>query len=207
MPLKHLKIQNLKSHIMKRREVLKKIGLTTGIIIATPSIVSLLQSCTSDPEKWMPQFFSEEQGIVLKNIVDVILPKTDSPSASEVNVPEFMDTYTNQVMDIKDQDRIKAVFNQLITQIKSDYNNNLYKVTDANYKDLLDNHMLLDQPPTPKTEPMTISELLNSMKWMSINAYRISETIGETVLAYDPVPSTYYCGDLIELTGGKAWSL
>lgn len=192
---------------MQRREALKKIGLTTGFVLATPTIVSLLQSCVSDSENWVPQFFSEEQGTVLKNIVDVFLPKTDSPSATEVNVPEFMDTYINEVMDIKDQDRIKVAFDKLLTQIKTDYNENLSKVTDENYKDLLDNHMLFDQPPTPEMEPMTISELLNSMKWMTINAYKISETVGETVLAYDPYPTTYYCGDLNELTGGKAWSL
>jgi len=192
---------------MKRREALKHIGLTAGFVIATPSLISLLQSCTTNSETWVPQFFSEEQGIVIKNIVDVILPKTDTPSATEVNVPEFMDTYINEIMDIKDQDRIKVAFDGLITLIKTDYNDNLSKVTEDNYKHLLDNYMLLDQPPTPETEPMTTSGLLNQFKWMSINAYKISETVGETVLAYDPVPGSYFCGDLNELTGGRSWSL
>jgi hypothetical protein len=192
---------------MKRREALKHIGLTAGFVIATPSLISLLQSCTTNSETWVPQFFSEEQGIVIKNIVDVILPKTDTPSATEVNVPEFMDTYINEIMDIKDQDRIKVAFDGLITLIKTDYNDNLSKVTEDNYKHLLDNYMLIDQPPTPETEPMTTSGLLNQFKWMSINAYKISETVGETVLAYDPVPGSYFCGDLNELTGGRSWSL
>ena len=42
---------------------------------------------------------------------------------------------------------------------------------------------------------------------MTISAYLTTEEIGENVLVYDPVPSQYYCGDLQELTGGKAWSL
>ena len=192
---------------MKRREALKHLGLTAGIVVATPSLIGLLQSCTSDSETWIPVFLSEEQGLIVKNIVDIILPKTDTPSASEVNVPEFLDKYLNEVLDIKDQEKIKAAFNALVTQIKTDYNDNLKKVSEENYKNLLDNHMLLDQPPTPKGDPMTISDLLNTIKWMTINAYRISETVGETILAYDPVPGAYYCGDLQELTGGKAWSL
>ena len=192
---------------MKRREALKHLGLTAGIVVATPSLIGLLQSCTSDSETWNPVFLSEEQGLIVKNIVDIILPKTDTPSASEVNVPEFLDKYLNEVLDIKDQEKIKAAFNTLVTQIKTDYNDNLKKVSEENYKNLLDNHMLLDQPPTPKGDPMTISDLLNTIKWMTINAYRISETVGETILAYDPVPGAYYCGDLQELTGGKAWSL
>ena len=192
---------------MKRREALKHLGLTAGIVVATPSLIGLLQSCTSDSETWNPVFLSEEQGLIVKNIVDIILPKTDTPSASEVNVPEFLDKYLNEVLDIKDQEKIKAAFNALVTQIKTDYNDNLKKVSEENYKNLLDNHMLLDEPPTPKGDPMTISDLLNTIKWMTINAYRISETVGETILAYDPVPGAYYCGDLQELTGGKAWSL
>ena len=54
---------------------------------------------------------------------------------------------------------------------------------------------------------MTISQLLNAIKGQTIYAYRISETVGETILAYDPIPGASYCGDLNELTGGKAWSL
>ncbi len=192
---------------MKRREVLKKIGLTTGFVLATPSIVGLIQSCTNDTKNWIPQFFSKEHGTVLKSIVDVFLPKTDSPSATEVNVPEFIDVYINEVMDIEAQNRIKKAFDNLVSLLKTNYNKDLSKITNKNYKNLLDNHMHIDQPYAPKTEAMTTSDLLNSMKWMAINAYKISETVGETVLAYDPVPTTYYCGDLNELTGGKSWSL
>ena len=54
---------------------------------------------------------------------------------------------------------------------------------------------------------MTKSEFLNNLKWMTINAYKTSQEIGENVLVYDPVPGAYLCGDLQELTGGKSWSL
>lgn len=194
---------------MKRREALKHIGLTAGFVIATPSLISLLQSCTSNSETWVPQFFSEEQGIVIKNIVDVILPKTDTPSATEVNVPEFIDKYVNEVMDLEEQTVIKNAFDALITQIKSDYNQELVKVTEDNYKNLLDLYMKLPSEETPSKDPtkMTTSQLLNKIKGLSIYAYKTTEIVGETILAYDPVPGSYFCGDLNELTDGKAWSL
>lgn len=192
---------------MKRRDALKHIGLTAGFVMATPTLISLLQSCTSDSKTWIPVFLSEEQGLVIKKLVDIILPKTDSPSATEMNVPEFIDKYYNEVYETKDQDKIKAAFNALVTQVKTDYNDNLKKVTDENIKDLLDNHMLSDQPETLETDPMTVSDLLNNLKGLTIFAYRTSETVGETILAYDPIPGAYYCGDLQEISGGKAWSL
>ncbi len=192
---------------MKRRDALKKIGLGTGFVVATPSLISLLQSCTSDTATWTPTFFTDEQGIVITALVDIILPKTDTPSASEVNVPQFMDKYADEVLDIEEQNRMKTAFGTLVAHIKTTYNKNLYKVNEDNYKDLLDNQMLFNEPATPNDQPMTISDLLNNIKWSAINAYKISETVGETVLAYDPVPGAYYCGDLQELTGGKAYSL
>jgi hypothetical protein len=41
-----------------------------------------------------------------------------------------------------------------------------------------------------------------------IKAYKTSEYIGEEVLAYLQIPGgNIGCGDLDELTGGRAWSL
>ncbi len=194
---------------MKRREALKNIGLGTGFVLATPSLFSLLQSCTSDVATWHPVFLTEEQGIVLKSLVDIILPKTDTPSATEVNVPEFIDKYVNEILADEEQILIKNSFESLVTLIKTDYNENLNKVTEDNYKNLLDTHMKLTKEETVSEDlnKMTVSQLLNAIKGQTIYAYRISETVGETILAYDPIPGASYCGDLQELTGGKAWSL
>lgn len=59
----------------------------------------------------------------------------------------------------------------------------------------------------PDFNGMTTSEILNSLKSLSIKAYITTEKIGEEILAYDPIPGAYYCADLNELTGGKSWSL
>ena len=81
---------------MKRREALKNLGLATGFVVASPSIISLLQSCTAEAKTWTPVFLSVEEGVVLANLVDIILPKTDIPSATEVNVPQFIDKYIHE---------------------------------------------------------------------------------------------------------------
>ncbi len=198
---------------MKRREALRNIGLTTGFVIASPGLISLLQSCKSDIDQWAPTFLSVEEGMVLTRLVDIILPKTDLPSASEVNVPQFIDKYLAEVLEDDEQAMAKEAFGNVINIIKSDYNEKIEKVTDEDYKDLLDKHMLIrgqddeERMANPKSEKPTKSEFLNQIKWMTVNAYKTTEEIGENVLAYDPVPAADYCGDLDELTGGKSWSL
>jgi len=198
---------------MKRREALKNLGLATGFFVATPSIISLLQSCTSEVSTWTPEFLTIDEGVVLTNLADIILPKTDIPSATEVNVPQFIDKYINEVFDDESQAQVKTAFGNIISILKPDSETKIEKITQEDYKALLDNHMLLrddvdeEREANPDSEEMTKSEFLNSLKWMTINAYKTTQEIGENVLAYDPVPGAYLCGDLQELTGGKSWSL
>ena len=183
---------------MKRRDALKNIGLSAGLIIGTPSIITLLNSCTTDPKTWKPIFLSKDQAEILKNIVDIIIPKTDTPSASEVNVIEFLDKYYKEVLDDERQKCMKGSYNSLVDLIKTKFNDNM---TAEKYKDLLDNHMILSG------DSDDLSELLKQIKSDTIWAYKTSEFVGENVLAYDPIPGVAYCGDLQELTGGKSWSL
>ena len=199
---------------MKRREALKNIGLTTGFVIATPGLVSLLQSCTTDADKWIAVHLSGDQGLILQKMVDVFLPKSEAlPSATEVNVPEFIDLFYGTAMDDKEQASIKTAFNGMIAQLKTDYSEDMNQVTEENIKEYLDKYLLVkgqddeERMANPTSEDMTKNEFLNTMKWAAINAYVTTEQIGENVLAYDPIPTQYYCGDLNELTGGKSWSL
>lgn len=198
---------------MKRRDVLKQMGFVAGYLVATPTIISLLQNCTSDAKTWIPEFLGPEQGLVLTNIVDIMLPKTYLPSATEMNVPKFIDKYFNEVLDLDDQEIIRTAFRNIISILKTDFNENIEKVSEDKYKSLLDKYMLvigeIDQEREDNLESleMTKSEFLNSLKSLCINAYINTEEIGESVLAYDPIPGAYYCGDLQELTGGKSWSL
>lgn len=199
---------------MKRREALKNIGFATGFFVFTPTVLSMLQSCESDRKTWTPQFFTLEQGVVLTGIVDTILPKTDNlPSASDINVPEFIDKYVNEVMDSEAKEDIKIAFGHIISILKSNTTGPVEDFAQDDYKTLLDEHLKLNNEIDPQKLDnneklrLTNSDFLNQIKAMTIKAYLTTEQIGEEVLVYEPIPTKYYCGDLQELTGGKSYSL
>lgn len=199
---------------MKRRDALKNLGLAAGFAITAPSIFSMLQSCTTEVKTWVPQFLTSDEQKVLTNLVDIILPKTaTTPSATEVKVPQFIDRYIHEVIENEDQEITRAAFNKLIGLLKSSETESIDDVTTAQYTALLDKHLLItgdideEREANPEAEIMTTSEFLGQLKWMTINAYLNSEQVGENILVYEPVPAEYYCGDLQELTGGKAYSL
>lgn len=199
---------------MKRRDALKKIGFAAGFAIITPSIFSMLQGCTGDSVTWIPNYLTSDEKIFVTNLADIMIPKTaTTPSATEVNVPQFIDKYIDEVLDTNDQEITRAAFVKVIAILRPDATADLVDATTEQYKALLDDHMLLkgeidpERTADPEAMLMTTSEFLNQLKWMIINAYKNSEEVGENILAYDPVPAAYYCGDLQELTGGKSYSL
>ncbi|WP_339343161.1 gluconate 2-dehydrogenase subunit 3 family protein [uncultured Polaribacter sp.] len=198
---------------MKRRDALKNLGLAAGFAITAPSIFSLLQSCTSAPT-WMPTYFTNDEKEIVVNLVDIILPKTEgTPSATEVNVPQFIDKYITEVLNLEDQEAIRVSFTDIITTLKITIETDIRDITTAQYTALLDTHLLvkgeIDEDRLANLEAVqpTKNEFLNQLKYLTITAYVTSEEIGENVLMYDPVPTAYYCGDLQEISGGKSSSL
>ena len=198
---------------MKRRDALKNLGLAAGFAITAPSIFSLLQSCTSAPT-WMPTYFTNDEKEIVVNLVDIILPKTEgTPSATEVNVPQFIDKYITEVLNAEDQEAIRISFTEIIATLKPTIETDIRDVTTAQYTGLLDAHLLVkgeidkDRLANPEALQPTKNEFLNHLKHLTITAYVTSEEIGENVLMYDPVPTAYYCGDLQEISGGKSSSL
>lgn len=201
---------------MKRREVLKGLGLTLGYTVAAPSIMSLLHSCKTEPEIWTPEILSITEGTVLKNLVDLILPKTESsPGALEVNVPEFIDLFVFKVYEEEEKVKFKKGMDSIIKALNI-VDNNTSNVKTKNYDNLLAKYLraskeqqeFYSDQENENNEDAIIFNTLVNIRNTSVWAYKTSEQVGENVLAYDPVPGQQIgCAPLEDLTRGKAWSL
>ncbi len=216
---------------MERRKALRNMGMAMGLTVATPTLISLLQSCQREAAlTWTPKFFTAEQGAVLLKLVDIIIPKTDTPAASEVQVHAFIDEYTNAVSEPGEQDLMKMAFGAFIGKALADSGKT--SAADLSAEDLepVLAGALAKKSPEEEAQMFeavaayqqaleaggeaTLDEAIarslfaTNLRGGVIWAYKNSEYVGEKVLAYLPVPGGYIpCGDLDELTGGKAWSI
>lgn len=200
---------------MNRRDVLKGLGLTLGYTIAAPSIMSLLHSCKTEPKVWIPQFFTNTEGIVLTNLVDLILPKTESsPGALEVNVPEFIDLFVFKVYEDEEKNKFKEGMKSILKDLNI-IDGNTSIVTTENYDNLLSKYLRASKEQqkfygnveNEDNEDAIIFNTLTNIRNTAVWAYLTSKQVGENVLAYDPIPGQQIgCAPLEDLTGGKAWS-
>ncbi|MBC9794508.1 gluconate 2-dehydrogenase subunit 3 family protein [Sinomicrobium weinanense] len=213
---------------MQRRDAIKNIGLSLGFVAATPTVFSILQSCTGTPKvEWTPEFFTPEEGSVLSKMVDIILPKTDDlPGAAELNVPQFIDKYINEIYSPEDQklvrDGMAAFVNKLgvkdpkdLPGVKAEAVEKVIAsslgVDESQRKDLerkLRDYKDTDDGASPENEEALVFGFVKEIRGKTIYGFKINEYIGEEVLAYDPIPKEQKgCISLEEATGGKLWSL
>jgi len=196
---------------MNRREVIKGLGLTLGYAVATPTVISILQSCKSDSEgiTWKPQFLSKDEGNIINNLVDLILPKTDdTPGAQDVHVAKFIDLYLDKVSNKEKQDSFKKGMTVIFAELGKPVN----KLSIDDYDSLLSKYLRVKPNELDAFEnnenDTIILKTLTGLRWQTIWVYKNSQLIGEEVLAYDPIPGKQLgCISLEDTTRGKAWSL
>ncbi|MFT5751949.1 MAG: hypothetical protein ACI828_000052 [Flavobacteriales bacterium] len=223
-PLNKLK----KKHKMNRRQVLKNLGLGATALVVTPTILSLLQSCSNEPD-FIPAFLSQEEGHALRMMVDLIIPSDETiPGAKELGVHEFIDSYWNEVIPLEDQPQIKMGFAALADRFQNTFDKPLGRGTAEDYDKILAKYLKATEEEeeaygkkleeffkeyqtnklaTPDPEAASYS-IVSNIKGMTIWGWKTTEQIGENVFAYEPVPGQQIgCLPLSEATGGKAYSL
>ncbi len=214
---------------MKRRQALKNIGFGAGFLVVGPSALSLLQSCKNEPAyDWQPKFLSASHGLALKKILDVILPTSDTPGASDLNIAQFIDEYMDKVAEPDVQQRFERSADAFSRAFEKEFENDQDKGREEDFEKLVarylkatpaerENYMKrnTETQDAQDMESETVLDAdagayayLTSVRSLGIWAWRNSEEVGEKILWYDPIPGEYIaCGPVDKLGGGKAMAL
>jgi hypothetical protein len=197
---------------MDRRSALKKAGVLAGSAVAIPSFFSLLQSCKSENRLgWQPLFFTETEAKTIAAILDMILPRTDTPGALDVKSDIFIDKVIAKTYDEEAQAKMRTEIAAFNSECEKNFGNAFVELNPADREKVLQAAEKNSGKFSPgvwgtavgKQEPIGF---YRSIKSMAIWAYFTSEEIGKNVLAYDPIPGTYEpCMPLSE--GQNRWSL
>ncbi|WP_339657228.1 gluconate 2-dehydrogenase subunit 3 family protein [uncultured Maribacter sp.] len=197
---------------MDRRKALRKTGLFAGATILMPSMLSLFESCKSENRlDWEPLFFTEAEAKTIAALIDIILPRTDTPGGLDVKSDIFIDKVIAKTYDKEGQDSMRAEIAAFNENCKSRYRDVFYNLSEAHKTEVLNEA----EKSSGKfgsgvwgtgVGPQETIGFYRSMKSMAIWAYFTSEEIGENILSYDPIPGKYEpCKPLSEV--GNKWSL
>jgi len=214
---------------MQRRTALKNIGLSFGALTLSSTVVSLFESCQTGAAAWSPEFFTAEQAGFVSKVIDVMLPTTITPGANDLNLTQFMDGYMQHVASPEDRTfaqmalpivsklTLEAAGKTSVTDITNadvDFQLNRFLRADEATQEARGKALDVWAEATENEETLVIPEegvaqaMINSLRRLAVFSFKNSEVIGETVLAYAPVPGEQKgCVSIEGATGGRAWSL
>jgi gluconate 2-dehydrogenase gamma chain len=122
--MSHIQEQDESPAMIQRRAVLKRVAWMLGGAVSAPAALAILQGCSakdagSTATNWTPKFFKGEQGAVIAEIAEIIIPKTDTSGAKDAGVPAFIDMLMADVYDKAAQDRFNLGFAEFAAAAKA----------------------------------------------------------------------------------------
>jgi len=138
-------------------------------------------------------FFNDTDFEIAKDLIDLILPKTDSPSATEVGVHQIIDTMVGTVYKKEDKDAYQKRFSSLVRYLENES------------EDKIDLLKKLDK--SSDEELVDARKAYLDLKQQTISYYLSTETIAKNYLNYLPIPGDYEACISLSDVGGKAWAI
>lgn len=183
---------------MNRRDALKRTALIMGAAVSASTVAAVLDGCTpSGGMEWTPQFLDNTQAGIVNAFAERLLPRTDTPGAQDVGVPEFIDRMYGQYMTEKETATFTAGLAEVETMSQSAHKSSFASLEGAKQDELI---MSIA---TDKGKPQAF---LRKMRELTILGFVTTEVVSKELLAYDPIPGAYKgCIDLAE-NGGRNWA-
>lgn len=187
---------------MGRRQVLRKSGWILASAIFGPALITSLESCASEVAKADGLLvFSAEQYQLAAALGDTILPTTNSPSASEVKVPEFMDILLRDVFGEDVKEHLLGGLEQFDRDCESAKGRSFLKLKSSEQRDYLTkiDEMVMGQQYSGEVP------FYYTFKKLCITIYFSSEEGVKQNLEYNPIPGPFQGdlkledGDIIEI--------
>ena len=182
---------------MNRRDVLRYAALGTGTAVFAPLASAVLSGCgpAAVEDAYQPILFTPSQFDLVKQVMDVILPRTDTPSATDASVHITADKMVGEVYAEED----RQTYLSGIAQLESWLADNGFDDADARLGLL----RKIEDGDIPKG----VLDAYLHLKQQVISFYLTSELIAENHLNYLPVPGAYEPCITLEEAGGKLWAI
>ena len=197
---------------MNRRELLQRVAWLMGGAISAPAVLGVLNGCSAKKEEtWQPVFLSKEQGAVMAEVAEIIIPRTDTPGAKDAGVPAFIDTMLKDVYEDADRQRFVAGLKAFDDAARTAHGKGFVELPKAQQTELvrkfhdeaLATELALETRPAYLQRPFILMA-----KELTLLGFFTSEPGATQVLQYAAVPGSFKgCVPLAQAGNGKSWAL
>ena len=181
--------------MINRREALKRAGLFLGATLSASTMSGVLQAQPKGrASKSKPKNLSRTEYGLVEAIADRILPKTDTPGAVDVGVPELIDILYGDYMTEGEKKTLTQGLSA-VNKASRKAEKTPFAKLDGGKKDAVLRGIAESD-----------SEFFKQIRELTISGYFTSEPVMKNVLNYDFIPGTWQgCVDVSEV-GNVVWA-
>ena len=197
---------------MNRRELLQQVAYLMGGAISAPAILGVLNGCTPKPHaQWTPKSFTDQQGEIVAEVAEIMIPRTDTPGARDIGLPQFIDAMLADAYTAEDRARYIGGLNELDARAGVTHGGKFMALTSEQRIALVQRLQYeaaaeereLTSPPLQLRRPFILMT-----RELTLLGFFTSQVGAMQVLQYDPVPGAFRgCVPLAEAGNGKTWAL
>lgn len=186
---------------MDRRQTLKALGLlAAGSLAETSMLAQFFRASASIREggaDWVPKLLSPEQAALLPDLVDVIIPRTDTPGARDALVHVFVDLFVSDCYPAPRRAIFLDGFGTIEAASRAAYDRTFLSLTGEERLALL---MRLERESLEKGEPAEQS-FVRSLKSLTVLGYFTSKPGATQAAEYEHAPGPFR--GCVALTPGR----
>ncbi|MEQ9309055.1 MAG: gluconate 2-dehydrogenase subunit 3 family protein [Balneolaceae bacterium] len=190
------------NNLINRKEALKRVSYLLGGVVSAPTVLGFLNGCTASnaPIK----NFTPDQIQFLSQVSDIIIPATDTPSASEVGVPKFMDDMIFTIWDEEGRTYFLDSMSDFQEKATRDLGKPFIEASEQERTDFINKEH--DSVFGGEVNWDAPRPFIWMMKEQTIAGYFSSEEGMTQVLQYAMVPGRWDGCLTFEEAGGKVWA-
>ena len=166
---------------MERREAIKYVALTIGGVISLPSWASGWKANNISSPKL---FLSADKELLLDEMVETIIPSTNTPGAKQIGVGKFVQIMVADCYDTRTQETFKNGLSNLDVMAKKANGKKFVECSKVEKTDLLKE--------MEKSTDNDSKSFYNLVKNLTIRGYLNSEYVMTNLLKYEMVPSRFH---------------
>ena len=183
---------------MSRREAIKRAMLVLGVAIS-PSLVRgvMAETTTAARDGTAGEQLAASQRAIIAAAAERILPRTDTPGAIDVGVPDFVAVMYGSYLEDAEKARLVRGLSQLDSLSATAHQRGFAKL-EAGQQDAVLRQLA-------ESADQEDGRCFQQLRELTVLGFFSSKTIGTTVLKYDPIPGRYEGNIPLSETGGASW--
>ena len=181
---------------LTRREALQRAAVMLGIALS-PSLISNALRAQTTPSAG-GSHLSPSQLASVAAIAERILPRTDTPGASDVHVAGFIDRMYGEYLGPAERRSLVTGLTELEKSTAASARKAFVQLDAAAQDQVLQGLATAKEPAT--------REFFRQMRELTVVGYFTSEQVGKSVLHYDPVPGRWEADVSITEVGNRNWT-